>query len=100
MTRWTELLLLLLSLLFGGGGQSGAPGAIFTAPDAPRAVLLEAAELYDTPSSRGDTVERLDAGSVLEYSGETTDEFGRTWYRLQDPRRLERRRDVYLLQIR
>jgi len=95
VTRWTELLL-LLSLLLGGGGQSGAPGAIFTAPDAPRAVLLEAAELYDAPSSRGDAVESLDAGSVLEYSGETTDEFGRTWYRLQDPRRLERRRDVYL----
>jgi hypothetical protein len=62
----------------------------------PRAVLLEAADLYAAPSSSGEIVARLAAGSVLEYAGEMTDDFGRTWFAVRDPGRLVRRRDVYL----
>ena len=76
--------------------QAGAPGKVFIAEDALRAVLLESAELYADPTSAGEIVARWPAGTVLEYAGETTDEFGRTWYTVRDPNRLQRRRDVYL----
>jgi len=96
VARWIELLL-LLSLLQGGGGQAAPPGAPYSAPGAPRAVLLEAADLYAEPSSAGEVIGRLPAGTVLQYANETTDPFGRTWYGVHDPDRLVRRRDAYLL---
>jgi hypothetical protein len=107
--RWTEALLLAL-LVAGGGppapgaaGRQAAPvaqtagaGPSMAEPAPPRAVLLEDAELYEDPSSAGTIVARLPAGTVLDYAGETTDVYGRTWYAVRDPHRSERRRDAYL----
>ena len=90
------LLLTSAAASAGQAGQAGAPGEVFIAEDALRAVLLEPAELFAEPTSTGEIVARWSAGTVLEYAGETTDEFGRTWYRVRDPNRLQRRRDVYL----
>jgi hypothetical protein len=69
---------------------------VFIAEDAPRAVLLEPAELFADPTSAGEILARWPAGTVLEYAGEITDEFGRTWHTVRDPNRLQRRHDVYL----
>lgn len=80
----------------GQAVQAGAPGEVFIAEDALRAVLLEPAELFADPTSVSEIVARWPAGTVLEYAGETTDEFGRTWYTVRDPNRLQRRQDVYL----
>lgn len=96
MARWAELLLLLSLLQSSGGGQVGAPGVPYREIGAPRAVLLEAADLYGEPSVVDDAVLRLPAGSVLEYADETTDVYGLTWYALRDPDHLVRRRDAYL----
>jgi hypothetical protein len=96
VARWIELLL-LLSLLQGGGGQASLPGLPYSAPDAPRAVLLEEADLYAEPSTAGEMIGRLPAGTVLQYASETTDAFGRTWYGVRDPDRVVRRRDAYLV---
>ncbi len=97
MPRWTELLLAVSLLVAAGGQEAAAPGKIYVAEGAPRAVLLEAADFFAEPSSDGDIVARLPAGRVLEYAGETGDVFGRTWYTVRDPKRLTRRRDEYLV---
>jgi len=90
------LALLLLASAAAHAGQAGAPGEIFIPEDALRAVLLEPAEFFADPTSAGEIVARWPAGTVLDYAGETTDEFGRIWYTVRHPNRLQRRRDVYL----
>jgi hypothetical protein len=90
------LALLLVARAGAQAGQAGAPGEVFIAEDALRAVLLEPADLFADPTSTSEIVARWPAGTVLEYAGETTDEFGRTWYTVRDPNRLQRRQDTYL----
>ncbi len=96
MARWIELTL-ALALLVGAGGQAMPPGELFRPETDERAILLEYAELYTDPSTDGAVVRRLAAGTVLDYVGETTDAFGRTWYTVRDPDRLVRRRDTFLV---
>ncbi len=96
MTRWIELAIALV-VLGSSVGQAPPPGKLFDAEVELRAVLLEFGELYAEPSSDGRIIERLAAGTVLDYVGETTDAFGRTWYTVRDPNRHVRRRDAYLV---
>jgi hypothetical protein len=96
VTRWTELAL-ALAILASVTSQAPPPGELVEADVVQRAILLEFAELYADPSSDGAIIERLAAGTVLDYVGETTDAFGRTWYTVRDPNRYVRRRDTYLV---
>lgn len=106
MARWAEARLLLALIVVCM--PQALPGDLTDRPQAasgdvpggvshPRAVLLEAADLYTQPStSDGELVQRLEAGTVLEYIGEVTDTYGRTWNVVRDPGRRERSSDTYL----
>lgn len=95
MARWTEARL-FLALIVAGLLQAPPPGTTADGPLFSRAVLLEAGDLYTRPSSDGEMVQRLAAGTVLQYIGEVTDAFGRTWNVVRDPGRLERSSSTYL----
>jgi hypothetical protein len=55
------------------------------------AVLLQDADLFASPTSDGEIVVRVPAGSHLGYVGETTDAFDRAWFTVQDPFRSQPR---------
>ena len=98
MASWTERFL-ALAIVLAGGTQVGAPGELFVSDGGRRAVLLEDGDFFSGPSSAGEIVARFPVGTVLDYVGEATDDFGRTWFTVRDPQRFERRRDVYLTNL-
>lgn len=98
MASWTERFL-VLAVVLAAGAQAGAPGELFVSDGGLRAVLLEDGDFFSSPSSDGDIVARFPAGTILDYVGETTDEFGREWFTVRHPQRIERRRDVYLTNL-
>jgi hypothetical protein len=75
---------------------SGASGEGVAAAQGVRAVLLEDADLFASPTSDGDIVVRLPAGSLLGYGGQTTDAFGRAWFTVHDPFRSLPRQQEWL----
>ena len=98
MAPWTERFL-ALAIVLAGGAQVGAPGELFVSDGGRRALLLEDGDFFSGPSSAGEIVVRFPAGTVLDYVGETTDDFGRTWFTVRHPLRFERRRDDYLTNL-
>ncbi len=98
MAPWTERFL-ALAIVLAGGAQVGAPGELFVSDGGRRAVLLEDGDFFSGPSSAGEIVARFPVGTVLDYVGETTDDFGRTWFTVRHPQRFERRHDVYLTNL-
>ena len=75
---------------------SPGPGEPFLAVDGEAAILLQDADLYAQPSADSDVIARVPAGTVLEFSGESADAFGRTWAAVRDPDHVQRRRDIFL----
>ena len=98
MALWTERLL-VLAVALASGAQVGAPGELHVSGEVRRAVLLEDSDFFSAPSSDGEIAAQFPAGTVLEYVGEATDDFGRSWFTVRHPDRFERRRDDYLTNL-
>lgn len=96
MAPWTER---FVAVFLAAGIQVGAPGELFIPDEVRRAVLLEDGDFYSVASSDGEIIARFPAGTVLDYGGEATDDFGRTWFTVRHPQRFERRRDDYLTNL-
>jgi hypothetical protein len=92
--------LLALSLIAAAvataGQQAPDPPGEPPAAEGIYAVLLQDADLFASPTSDGEIVVRVPAGSHLGYVGETTDAFDRAWFTVQDPFRSQPRQRKWL----
>jgi len=97
---WIDRRLLALSLIAAAvataGRQATGPPGELPAPEGVYAVLLQDADLFASPTSDGEIVVRVPAGSHLGYVRETTDAFGRAWFTVQDPFRSQPRQRNWL----
>lgn len=98
MALWTERFVALAALL-AAGAQAGDPGELFVFGELRHAVLLEDGNFFSMPSSDGEIVAHFPAGTILDYAGEATDDFERTWFLVRHPEKSERRSDVYLTNL-
>ena len=100
MPGWIDRRLLALSLIAAAvataGRQATGPPGELPAPEGVYAVLLQDADLFASPTSDGEIVVRVPAGSHLGYVGETTDAFDRAWFTVQDPFRSQPRQRKWL----
>ena len=98
MALWTERFV-ALAVLLAAGAQAGDPGELFVSGELRHAVLLEDGNFFSMPSSDGEIVAHFPAGTILDYAGEATDDFERTWFMVRHPEKSERRSDVYLTNL-
>ncbi|MDP6686660.1 MAG: hypothetical protein QF680_01635 [Acidobacteriota bacterium] len=98
MALWTERFV-ALAVFLAAGAQVGDPGELFVSGEVRHAVLLEDGNFFSMPSSDGAIAAHFPAGTVLDYTGEATDDFERTWFMVRHPEKSERQSNVYLTNL-